>query len=82
MRMGKGKKQDGQREEIGWAKGKGKKVKNKKKVTRKKKKKKGMNKIIKLCRPMMYPRATKESNHLFHQHHRKIDYIIIIIMNR
>ena len=33
---------------------------------KKKEEKKGMNKRIKLCRPMMYPRATKESNHLFH----------------
>ena len=67
--------EDGQREEI-----ERKKVKNIKKVTRKKKEK--INKRIKLCRPMMYPRATKESNHLFHYYHRKIDYIIIIIMNR
>ena len=41
---------------------------------KKRKKKKGMNKRIKLCRPMMYPQATKGSNYLFHKHHRKNDY--------
>ena len=33
---------------------------------KKKEEKKGMNKRIKLCRPMIYPQATKERNHLFH----------------
>ena len=33
---------------------------------KKKEEKKGMNKRIKLCRPMIYPQATKESLCLFH----------------